>query len=130
MITYYLKLFIIFSVIGWVVDTIDRSLLEKKIVSGTYIPLFSPLYGLGGVLLTVIIFHFNWPAYLEILLGALSLTLLELLAGLWCTNIIKRRLWDYSQNRFNLWGHTDLEHAFYWLMISIIFYLLQGYFKP
>lgn len=126
--TQYIELFFIFCVIGWIIDTADRSWSEKKFVSGTYIPFFSPLYGFGSVALVLIFDYLPAPAILQIIFGAIAVTAIEFVSGLWCVYILKKRLWNYSASRFNILGHIDAEHSFYWLIVSLIFYLLKSYF--
>lgn len=125
--TYYFEIFLIFSFIGWFIDTADRSLVAKKYVARTVVPFVSPPYGFGSIAIILILKYVPQPAVVQIVLSTAIVTAIELISGLFCVNVLKRRLWDYSYSRFNLWGHIDLEHSFYWLIVSTIFYLLRGY---
>lgn len=123
----YFLLFMVFSIIGFFIDSAYRSIVDRKITYGTLIPLFSPLYGISGVTLVFIFRNLIFAPIILIMIGALSAVIIEFIAGLFCTHILKKRLWDYSASRFNIYGHIDLLHSFYWLMLSTLLYLLTPF---
>jgi uncharacterized membrane protein len=118
--TNYVLLFIGFSFFGWCVDTAYRSLLEKRYTSGTLLPFITPLYGVGGTALVLFYEHVQLPLILQVLCGGALITLVEFLGGVFCVAVLRRRLWDYSRNRWNLLGHTDARHACYWLLAAAV----------
>ncbi|MDO8623178.1 MAG: hypothetical protein Q7R52_02935 [archaeon] len=117
----YLVLFVIFGFLGWFIDTFFNSFLDKKYSPHTFISFFSVIYGIGGVILFFIYSSFN-PGFLTFISGLISIILLELIGGLFCVYVLKRRLWDYRKNQLNFLGHVDAEHSCYWFVLCIIFY--------
>lgn len=122
---YYLFLFLFGGSLGWIIDTLDRSIPRKHFTEGSalHIP-FLPIYGFGAILLVLV--HPILPEniglqfiMLSILLGAL-----EYLGGLFCEAALKRRLWNYT-SKYNLQGHTDLFHACAWGALGILFLHLE-----
>lgn len=128
---HYIVLFIIFSIIGWFIDSAYRSIIDKKGASRiiTYSFFSSPLYGIGGLSLVLLFTYLRTNFIIQILLATIILTFIEFLGGLFYTHIFKRRLWDYSKNRFNFLGHIDLLHSFYWLILSILMRIFLSYLE-
>ena len=123
----YIILFIVFSVIGWVIDSAYRSIVDKKWSSGYLVPLFAPIYGFGGLSLVLIFKYVQVHPMIQILLGTIALVIIEFIGGILNLYLLKRRLWDYRKNRYNILGHVDLKHSFYWLILSIIMRIVFGY---
>jgi uncharacterized membrane protein len=114
-----LLFFIIFSLIGWVIDTGYRGLVSGKFKPATIIPYFATLYGIGGVG-AVVIFEQNYTFLVHVVLASLFFILIEFFGGIFILKIFKKKLWDYSENFLNLKGHIDLLHSFYWVVLAII----------
>lgn len=50
----YFLLFIIYSVVGWIIEMIDVAILNKKIVNrGFLIGPYCPVYGVGALLMLI-----------------------------------------------------------------------------
>ncbi len=124
MITYYLFLFLAFSVIGWLIDSGYRSLMHKKwLRSGYFRGPFCPIYGVGGLSLVVLFKHIAFMPYpILFTVATIALILVEFIGGILCEKILKVKLWDYSSSKYHLWGHVDLLHSLYWAMLAIGFY--------
>jgi uncharacterized membrane protein len=121
----YIILFVIFSFIGFIIDSTYRSIfVEKKLVrSGyvSYLPL-CPVYGFGGLALFIFQRSFGYlPEHLLVLIGLFLLLFIEYVGGVYCVYFIKERLWDYTEFRWNLHGHINLLHSVYWALIVHIF---------
>ena len=119
----YILYFIIYSFIGWILDTGYRSLLVKEFAPNavTIFP-FTPIYGFGALLILLIypaIQHLN--VFLQFLLFAVILTLLEYLGGVLTLHFLGRRLWDYSYMPLNFQGHISLLHALFWGALALLF---------
>ena len=123
----YVLIFLVFSVVGWVIDTTYRS-----IAKGLYSPIrnypFSPVYGVGAVVLSIFYTHTPYSYLTSICVATVLMVLVELLGGIFSEKVLKKRLWNYSQNRFNFMGHIDLLHSFFWLMLAGLYYWLGGFF--
>ncbi len=76
---------------------------------------FSPIYGVGGVLMTVALAHLS-NEHPGVLFGAAALigAAFEWFAGWFWENAFGIVAWDYSDQPFNLGGHTCLGIALVW----------------
>lgn len=55
---------------------------------------------------------------------AVSMTLIELIAGLWCLKITKVRLWDYSNEWGNYEGVICPKFSLFWAILGAAYYFL------
>lgn len=124
---YYLfYCFIIYSFIGWSLETISTSLDSGYYVSrGFLFGPFCPIYGFGTIMLIV----FLWPLKHNIIFiyifSVLSLTSLEYLTGVALLKIFNTSWWCYSGNAFNVNGLISLNTSLIWgfLAILILYYI-------
>ena len=106
----YIALFFIYSIAGWIMETVQLSIREKKFINrGFLIGPYCPIYGSGVVLITILLqkYHDDIPAtfFLSILIcGALEYATSYLME-----KIFKARWWDYSTRKFNINGRICLE---------------------
>ena len=124
----YILIFLLFSFVGWIIDTIYSSIFvhKKFIPSGYYrnIPL-CPIYGIGGVIILQIFSKLiNYEPMIVILITTIFIIILEYLGGVFCIKFLKERLWDYSKRKFNLHGHIDLLNSSFWLILITILYFI------
>ena len=124
---YSAMLFVVFSMVGWFIDSIYRSLINKEWTSKTVFPFIAPIYGIGGMLLIGLFRLFDFGFFADIYVGIIVVTLLEYSGGVWCERYLNRKLWDYSKNRWNINGRVDLLHTFYWTMLVIILRIIFPY---
>ncbi|MEK6940999.1 MAG: putative ABC transporter permease [Nanoarchaeota archaeon] len=128
MVQKYLLFFIIFGFLGWGIDTIYRSIRLNKYSPGTLIPYFAITFGTGGAAL-ILLFEYAQTSLLNhIILGGILVTLIELISGIISYNLLNKRLWDYSKNKYNFLGHIDLLHTFYWFIMAGILRLMLSMF--
>ncbi len=113
--------FLLFSVTGWIIEFIFRSLYEKRIVNpGMLHGPWLPLYGFGGLIMLfsrALLFRYG------ILTAAVYyftvFSLLELGAGIILEKVFDRRYWDYSENRFNIMGYVCPLYSMGWVIIGL-----------
>jgi len=55
-----------------------------------------------------------------VIVGGLCITVFEYFAGWGCLNIVGKRLWDYSKQKWNLHGHIDAVHTLTWFGLVAI----------
>lgn len=129
----YTIIFLLFAFFGWIIDSSYCSFVTKKLViSGYYKNLpFCPIYGFGGVLIMTSFIRFqSHSPLIIILLTTLAIVLLEYIGGWFCDKILKEKLWDYSDMKFNLNGYINLLHSVYWMiLISIVFIIISPYIE-
>lgn len=124
---YYIGLFLFFGFLGWLFDTTYRSLHARKYSQGTWLPFFSLIYATGGIILVLIFKYLNLSAWRQIIIGWALMVLLEFFSGHIARKVLKRRLWDYTPARLDLFGHIDLLHSLYWLILVTIFHFIFPY---
>ena len=126
----YTFIFCVFSVIGWIIELIYRSILTKRIVNpGFMTGCVVPLYGFGAIILNILCTFFlsinsNYKIIIIALLSMILLSLLEFISGWLILKFFNLRLWDYTNNKFNYKGFICLRFSAIWGICSIIYYYL------
>lgn len=120
----YIVLFLIFSFIGFILDSIFCSIRDKKLAKSgyiSYLPL-CPLYGFGGLLLFSLQRTLGFlPWYLLVAVGVVVTVIAEYVGGVYCVTFLKEKLWDYKSEKWNLDGHISAQHSFYWVIVVFLF---------
>lgn len=125
----YLFIFCLFSFIGWILELVYRSLMEKRLVNpGFMTGCVVPLYGFGAVILNIICnliikIDSNYKVLLLFIVSTLILSLLEFISGFILYKFMHLKLWDYSMYKYNYKGFICLGFSFVWGFLSLIFYL-------
>ena len=113
---------ILYSFMGWVLESIYKSFLEKQPVNSGFLKgPFCPIYGFGAL---IMYFTLNWLKGNIVLLFIVSmvvLTIWEYIAGLILEKVFKTKYWDYTNNRFNINGRVCLLNSFFWGVLGVIF---------
>ncbi len=119
----FLAFFLFASFVGWIIDSLYRSIVDRKWVNaGFLVGPICPIYGFGALLLLFLIQPFNSePLIMRALIYFLTLSGVEFIGGLFCTHVLKVRLWDYSDAFFNIMGHVDILHSLYWVLLAFTF---------
>lgn len=108
--------FIIYSIIGWVVEVIFHASVKGNIVNRGFLngPV-CPVYGFG---MTAVLFFYHLigsdgiiPLFLE---GIVFTTAIELIAGIILDKCFHARWWDYSDMPHNLNGYICPAFSFIW----------------
>lgn len=113
--------FLIYSMIGWLVESVYMSLCQRKIVNRGFAKgPFCPIYGFGAVL-GYLILHPLQDRYLQLYLaGAVSATLFEFLVGKLMLAVFGELWWDYHEKPFNYKGIVCLESTVAWGFYAVI----------
>ncbi|MDY3928136.1 MAG: putative ABC transporter permease [Clostridia bacterium] len=128
-----LFLFFMGSLIGWVMELFFRRMInpEKKWVNpGFLIGPYLPLYGFG---LTILYLLASFERFIPIknvyvmrvvlfVIMAAAMTLIEYIAGIIFIKKMKVKLWDYSDQRFNIGGVICLKYSCLWALLGAIYY--------
>jgi len=119
----FLAFFLLASFFGWIIDSLYRSIADRKWVNaGFLVGPICPIYGFGALLLLLLVQTFTGePLIIRALIYFLALSAVEFIGGLFCTHILKVRLWDYSDALFNIMGHVDILHSLYWVLLAFTF---------
>lgn len=121
-----LQLFLIGGFIGWIIDTLFRSIADGKFshagylenAIGVLIP-FLPVYGIGLVII-YLLQPLSASRGIAARAGiyAVALTGLEYMAGVFTKVTLGMTLWDYTGNILNLKGFIDFTHTFFWVILA------------
>jgi len=113
--------FIVYSVMGWIMETIYCSVLEKRFVPRGFLygPL-CPIYGVG-VLMMICWFQplMDRPA-LFYLTATVCMSAWEYFVGWFLETTTHIKYWDYSMYRFNLKGRICLWVCLMWGVLSFM----------
>ena len=120
----YFILFIIYSFAGWIMETLWVSWCNKRLVDrGFLIGPYCPIYGLGALLIVLLLSKLSFSPILVFLMTVLVCGALEYFASWIMEKIFKARWWDYSNVKFNLNGRICLKNliAFGIMGIAVIY---------
>lgn len=103
-------LFIIYAILGWVVEVINNIVINKKFVNrGFLIGPYCPIYGVGGVIATIFLTKYKESIIVLFVMSMFLFALLEYFTSYLMEKLFKARWWDYTDYRFNINGRICLE---------------------
>ena len=131
-------LFFIGSVLGWVLELFFRKFFSgsnpehKWINPGFCVGPYLPLYGSGLCILYLLaaggqrwgLENSSTGRVLLFVGMAVSMTLIEYIAGLISVKVFRVRLWDYSNCWGNIQGLICPLFSFFWAVLGAIYYFL------
>lgn len=111
---------IIYSVIGWIYESILCSITERRFVNRGFLngP-YCPIYGFGAILDILILGWIENPIILFVLSAILTCTL-EYITSFLMEKLFHARWWDYSNRKFNINGRVCLIGAVVFGTLSLI----------
>ena len=115
--------FVVFSVAGWVLEVIYRSLSKGHFVNpGVLHGPYLPLYGTAALLLIGCVYLFGDSGVIVKIVIYLSVTTgLELFTGFVTQVYFHNLLWDYSNEWLNYKGYICLKFSIYWVLLAFLF---------
>ena len=128
----YIILFFAFSFLGWLMEVMVVIFKERKIVNrGFLIGPCCPIYGFGGLIMTLLLQNIKNNPILLFLLSLLICSVLEYGTSYVMEKLFHARWWDYSNRKFNINGRICLTNmiAFGLLGCLIIYILDPIYFE-
>lgn len=106
----YIALFFIYSFLGWLMESVGDTIKKKKFVNrGFLIGPYCPIYGVGVILITILLRKYNDDIWITFFMSLLICGTLEYLTSYIMEKLFKARWWDYSQRKFNINGRICLE---------------------
>ncbi len=107
----YFLLFIIYSMIGWVIECIDVYIEDKKLMNrGFLIGPYCPIYGVGSVIIIYFFSRYKDDLVVLFIVSMFVCSFLEYFTSWLMEKLFKARWWDYSNKRFNLNGRICLAN--------------------
>lgn len=139
---YYLNTFLLYSILGFLLETVRSFLVNSKFTSGILYGPWTPIYGIGIVIVILIsnylFAHLHLSRWVETFITfviiTLILTLLEWIGGILIEKIFHTVFWDYSKEAFSIGKYISLSKSLIWGVGSILFIyvlkpLLEGVIK-
>ena len=135
---YYLNCFFIYSILGYVLETVVALITNTSYKSGILNGWWTPVYGIGAVTILFISeylfknLHMNRiiETIVVFIVAAIVLSTLEALGGVLIEKTFGISFWDYSNHKHNIGKYISLEMTAAWGVISIIFiYLIHPFLK-
>jgi len=123
-----LTYFIIYSFLGWVMESTVRTVCEKKLINTGFLhgP-FCPIYGIGSIILFLFLGNLENNPILLFCIGIIVLTFWEYIVGVMLEKIFKTKYWDYSDQKFNFQGRICLVNSICWGALAV---LMVKYIHP
>lgn len=106
----YFLLFIIYSIIGWIMEVICSIVNLKKFVNrGFLLGPYCPIYGSGAILITLLLNKYLNDPFTLFIMAILLCGVLEYLTSYGMEKLFHLRWWDYSKKKFNINGRVCLD---------------------
>ena len=134
--TNLLMFFIIYGFGGFLLESSFGSIINKRLTirGGFLTNYFCPLYGLCAIVIIQIFticeisLSYRFTALLTATISSIvAVTFLEYATGLALDRFFHHKMWDYSQNLFNLHSYICLEFSLMWGIVAII---LSSFIHP
>lgn len=117
-----LTYFIIYSFLGWIMESIFRSIIEKKVINtGFLIGPICPIYGFGASIMFLFLHKLENNIFLLFITSFVLLTLWEYVVGILLEKIFHTKYWDYSDHKINFQGRICLTNSIYWGILGVLF---------
>lgn len=126
----YFLLFIIYSMMGWIMEVMCSLVNLKKFVNrGFLIGPYCPIYGSGAILITLLLNKYLNDPFTLFVMAILLCGVLEYLTSYVMEKIFHLRWWDYSKKKFNLNGRVCLDTIIpFGVLGVIIMYVTNPFF--
>ena len=112
--------FVIYSFIGYLAEVIYVSFEQKKLVNRGFLcgPI-CPIYGLGALLMIVLLKRYIHDYLALFVFGALIATTLEYYISYILEKIFHNKWWDYNNKSFNINGRVCLTNSILFGIASV-----------
>ena len=112
--------FIVYSFLGWCLESVYKTIAFKKPVnSGFLYGPFCPMYGIGAVLM-IELGKVSNNVIIIFLLSFILFSVWEYLVAVILEKMFKTKYWDYSNLKFNLQGRICLKNSIYWGILGVL----------
>lgn len=113
--------FIIYSVLGWLVESVYMSLCNRKLTNRGFAKSpFCPIYGFGAVVGYLLLHPLQTDLVLLYLTGAVMATIFEFFVGKLMLWLFGEVWWDYNDKPYNYKGIVCLESTVAWGFYAVI----------
>lgn len=125
---YYLNTFFIYSILGFIWETIIKYIFFPHMHNGFLYGPWIPVYGFGACIIIFIMrLIFNrfklkriYKIILLFLISSITLTILEFIGGHLIELLTNKIFWNYSKLKFNIGHYIALEISLIWGIMSLV----------
>ena len=123
----YFLLFMLYSMIGWVMEVIYVYTTKGKLSDrGFFIGPYCPIYGVGCILIIILLSGFKKYPVAVFILAILISSILEYFTSFLMEKLFKARWWDYTKAKYNINGRICLDTMLpFGIIACIILYLIN-----
>lgn len=135
---FYINCFLLYSILGYLLETLAAFITKSNFKSGILFGPWTPVYGLGAVLIILISRYFfvnlHMPRWKETIIVFIVitfvLTLIEWIGGIGIEFLFKKVFWDYSSDPTSIGHYISLRMSLIWGISSILFiYVIYPFLK-
>ncbi len=126
---YYFLLFIIYSFLGWCIESLYCMIRQRKVVSrGFLIGPYCPIYGWAALIMILLLQRYLNDPIVLFVMGAVIASIIEYITSLFMEKIFHARWWDYSHVKFNVNGRICLMNSvLFGLLCIVLLYIVNPY---
>ncbi len=126
---YYILFFLIYSILGWMLEVICMFFNLKKFVNrGFLIGPYCPIYGFCSIIMILYLSKYKDDIIAVFFLASIICAIIEYVISYLMEKIFKVRWWDYSHMKFNLNGRVCLSNTIgFGILGVIIVYLVNPF---
>ena len=112
--------FIIYSFLGWCLESVYKTIcLKKPVNSGFLYGSFCPMYGIGALLMIIIGSFFD-NIVIIFIIAFILFSVWEYIVAVILEKLFKTKYWDYSNLKFNIQGRVCLKNSIYWGILGVL----------
>ena len=116
----YFIWFVFYSMLGWFWETTLYFISKRKFIDKSFLKgPFCPVYGIGAVLLIILLGSVK-NIFILFAAGALISIMVEYISTYYLEVFFRHKEWDYSKRRFNLYGRVCLLGAFIFGLFAVL----------
>ena len=134
---YYLTLFMIFSILGFLFENVIAIFMAETANSGILYGPWTPIFGIGiliilliGKIVSNLKLNKKTEIFLFFVAATIMLTLIEFIAGHLIERFLDESYWDYSKLPLNIGKYISVEISLFWgLLATLINYYIYPKLK-
>ena len=118
----FLLYFITYSFFGWIIESVFKSVVQKKMVNSGFLhgP-FCPIYGFGAIIMLLFLEPFKEKVIVLFFVSFFVMSLWEYIAGWILEKKFNTKYWDYTNNFLNIKGRVCLQNSTFWGILGVVF---------
>ena len=125
---YYLNLFIVYSILGFILESCVYKTKNINCYSGVLYGPFTIIYGFGCVVLNLLndyVYVYINSIILKIIvifsISLLVLSFIEYMGAIILRYLFKTEMWNYSNRKYNYRGYVCLNNSIVWGILGVIY---------